>query len=266
MGRTTRGRRSRWESAIVWSVRAGLAAALMGIARFESMTAIIVSAVLLGGFFCAIACPWGTLSDAVSALGRVVLGRRRRRFLVPPRWHRIWGFVRWAILAEVVAVVAADPALRWFAGPEKASEASPYLAWFLVAQWAALLGAALLVDRFFCLYLCFFRPLLALVSRASVLRLERRTIARCDSCARCERVCPMAVAVSEGATLQGGDCVTCLACVEACPADPPAIAPRLFGRDIGRVRAVEFALGGSVVFLALSLVAASLGVDARIPF
>ncbi len=254
-----------WHTLVIWGLRAGFAAALMGIAWFESVSTILVSAVLLSGFFCAIACPWGTISDAISTLGRALLGKRRRWFAIPQRWHRVLGLARWLILAEVIAVVAADPALRWFAGPERAAEASPYLAWFVVAQWVALLGAALFVDRFFCRYLCFIRPPLALLSRASPLRLERQSTALCAHCARCERACPMAVRVRDKAVLQGSDCMTCLACVAVCPAKPPALSLRLFGRDVSRLGEVGFALAASGVFVALSLVAAALHVDAHIP-
>lgn len=107
------GARRPWRrTLVIWGLRAGFIVALMGIAWFESVTAIIFSVVLLSGFFCAIACPWGTLSDAISLVGRAVLGRRRRRFAIPQRWHRLLGPARWVILAEVIAVVAADPALR----------------------------------------------------------------------------------------------------------------------------------------------------------
>lgn len=75
----------------------------------------------------------------------------------------------------------------------------------------------------------------------------------------------MAVRVRDKTVLQGGDCVTCLACVASCPAKPPALSLGLFGRDVGRLGEVGFALTASGIFLALSLIATALQVDARIP-
>jgi len=88
-----------------------------------------------------------------------------------------------------------------------------------VHDWASLLstlvimGAALLVSRTWCRYLCPLGALLGTINRCSLTRIERRPT--CTECGACGEVCTTAT-ISRG-QVEPTACTMCLACVDACP-------------------------------------------------
>jgi polyferredoxin len=113
----------------------------------------------------------------------------------------------------------------WFAGYD------PYvtlfgLHWLFVADsgdyWIALLilglvaAASLVVDRFWCRYLCPLGAALSVVGRFSLLRI-RRTASACTDCTLCDKPCPVGIEPSKARPFVSSDCIGCMDCVATCP-------------------------------------------------
>ena len=133
-----------------------------------------------------------------------------------------WG--RFVVLA-VVMYFSYTTAKLWFA------DYDPYvtlfgLHWLFGAEssgfWIALLilgvvaAASVVIDRFWCRYLCPLGAVFAVVGRFSLLRL-RRSAVTCTDCTLCDKPCPVGIEPSKAKPFVSSDCIGCMDCVATCP-------------------------------------------------
>ncbi|MBN1399305.1 MAG: 4Fe-4S binding protein [Anaerolineae bacterium] len=185
---------------------------------------VALSALGLGRFFCGWACPIGTLSDGLAGLSRRIFGRRGpypwrvpRRLDRALRWLKllVLGWILWASLTAVV------PPLAPFCPYRTLFElnVTTVLSLSVVVTFGLV---SLMIERFWCRYLCPLGALLAPLNWISGLR-PKVDATRCIACGRCERICPAAIDPVRDGT-DHAECVRCYACVQAC----------------GRIRAMSF--------------------------
>jgi ferredoxin len=220
---------------------------------------LLLATLVLGRFFCGWICPLGTLQHLASWL---LTPRSRRESMEVNRlrpWHA-WKYVLLAfllVLALLGSVQAGllDPlslAARglegglWSALPGGHAVPGGLLAALLLG---AVLVASRWVPRFFCRALCPLGALLGVFGRFALFRIRRATPA-CTECRLCTFACqggdePLG-------THRPGECMVCLACLDACPdgalsyglaLSQPARPPR---PDVGRRALVGGALLGAV--------------------
>lgn len=81
-----------------------------------------------------------------------------------------------------------------------------------------LLAFLLRDNRAFCKYICPITVFLKPMSYFSLLRIKCDQ-AKCFSCGKCKRVCPMEVDITDPARSRknGTECILCMECVKACP-------------------------------------------------
>ena len=178
----------------------------------------IGASLLIGAVFCGWLCPLGTVQEWVGRLGRRIFGGRYNR-LVPVRVDRALGLLRYGVLG--VLLVGAAGAVGLAADAVNPSYAFLHL-WTAAVPLpglvvlAALLAASLLVERPWCRWLCPLGALHGLASRLAPWTI-RRSERPCTGCRRCDRVCPMGVAVSACEVVRDPRCHRCAACVASCP-------------------------------------------------
>jgi len=80
-----------------------------------------------------------------------------------------------------------------------------------------LMVASLLIQNFWCRYLCPYGALLGIVSFFSPARI-RRNPEGCIDCAKCAKACPAALPVDQLVTIKSAECTGCLECIAVCPA------------------------------------------------
>jgi polyferredoxin len=219
---------------------------------FVSFVAI---AFLFRKAFCSWLCPVGTLSEYLWQAGRQVL---RRNFQLP-KWldlplrslkYLLLGFFVWA-----VANMSSGAIEEFMHSPYGAIADVRMLNFFryLGSTGAIVLGAlvvaSVLVQNFWCRYLCPYGALLGLTSFLSPVRI-RRSESACIDCARCAKVCPAALPVDKLVSIKSAECTGCLECVAVCPAqgalDLAAVSP-----SRGRISAWAMAAGIAVIFLGI---------------
>jgi polyferredoxin len=173
--------------------------------------------------FCSWLCPVGTISEYLWQLGKKIF---RRNFRIN-RWvdiplrglkYLLLGFFVWAVSSmtppDIVAfmrspygVIADVKMLNFFRS--------------LGITGAIVLGilviASILVQNFWCRYLCPYGALLGLTSFFSPVRIRRDENA-CIDCAKCAKACPSALPVDKLITIKSAECTGCLECVAVCPA------------------------------------------------
>lgn len=182
--------------------------------------AVLVATLLVGNAFCGWICPMGTVQDGVWRVGR---------WLRLPQWRpgaridQVLRSGRYVVLAVVMGMSFATGKL-WFAdydpyvtifGLEWLGGWTEPLVWAVVIT-AVVLMASMLVERFWCRYLCPLGAVFALLGRFSFLRI-RRDVPTCTDCNLCDKPCPVGITVSKADPLVNTDCIGCLDCVTTCP-------------------------------------------------
>jgi len=182
---------------------------------------LLLGTLLVGNAFCGWICPFGAVQDALSWVRR----RLHLPSIVVPR--RLDTALRWGrfVVLALVIFMSFTTAQLWFAGYD------PYLTlfslhWLFGAEngdyWIALLmlglvaAASLVIDRFWCRYLCPLGAALSVVGRFSLLRI-RRAPAACTDCTLCDKPCPVGIQPSKATPFVSSDCIGCMDCVATCP-------------------------------------------------
>ena len=176
---------------------------------------IIVTVFLFGrGLFCGWMCPFGSLSEAIYKVARVV-GLKRFQTQLPQVWHDRLKWLKYAIFFGLLAVSMFSMGLA-----EKLAEVEPFKTTFLVGisnrTWpyglfvAFLLGLSIFIERPFCKYLCPLGASLAMPSTFRWFGLKRKQ--DCNSCKACAVGCG-AQAIDADGRIDHRECLHCLDCM-----------------------------------------------------
>jgi polyferredoxin len=234
----------------------GRVAELHPAAMFLLVTFVAI-AFLFRKAFCSWLCPVGTFSEYLWKGGRKIFGRNFQL----PRWvdiplrglkYVLLGFFVWAVSsmsAKAIAgfmqspygIVADVKMLNFF---RSIGETGLIVLGVLVA-------GSVLVQNFWCRYLCPYGALLGISSMFSPMRI-RRNLETCIDCAKCAKACPSALPVDKLVTIKSAECTGCLECVAVCPAEGALqmALPRLIPRR-RRMPTWAFAAGVAVMFFGI---------------
>jgi len=221
------------------------------------LIAFLAMSFLLRKSFCAWLCPIGTLSEWLWQGGREMFGRT----LALPRWLdlplRSLKYILFGLFFYAVAGMSAAELRAFLESPYGLVADVKMLDFFrLMGRTTALVIAGLIlvslvVQNFWCRYLCPYGAMVGLVSLLSPARI-RRDPQTCIDCAKCAMACPSLLPVDRLVSVRSAECTTCLLCVTACPAEG-ALDLR-----VGRRRRVPgWALGVAVAVVFLAVVSAA---------
>jgi NapH/MauN family ferredoxin-type protein len=182
---------------------------------------LLLGTLLVGNAFCGWICPFGAIQDALSWVRRKL---HLPTFVVPRRLDAALRWGRFLVLGLVI-FMSYTSARLWFAGYDPyltvfglhwlfGAEASDY--WIALLILAVVVAASLVVDRFWCRYLCPLGAALSVVGRFSLLRIHR-TPSACTDCTLCDKPCPVGIEPSKAKPLVSSDCIGCMDCVATCP-------------------------------------------------
>lgn len=188
------------------------------------LVSFLAIAFLFRKAFCSWLCPVGTLSEYLWRIGQKIFGRSFRitRYVdVPLRAlkYLLLGFFVWAVanmsheavedfMRSPYGSVADVRMLNFFRG------IGPTAA----AVLGLLLVASLLVQNFWCRYLCPYGALLGIIALLSPVRI-RRSQSACIDCAKCAKACPSALPVDKLISIKSAECNGCMECVAVCPSE-----------------------------------------------
>lgn len=182
---------------------------------------LLIGIVLAGSSFCGWVCPFGALQDALAWLRKTL---RLPEITVSPKLDRILRYGRFATLGLILFMTISTVKL-WFSGfdPYRTLFGLEWLFNFNLTEfWPAYLivvlivAGSLLIQRFWCRYLCPLGGLMSLLGHVSFLRI-RRNADSCKGCALCNVPCPVGIDVANAQDAVSTNCIGCLACVQACP-------------------------------------------------
>jgi len=174
--------------------------------------------------FCSWLCPVGTFSESLAWIGKKLF----RRNLHLPRWLdlplRGLKYLLFGFFVFIIGTMSAAAIEEFMHTPYGLIADVKMLNFFRdMSQTAAIVLAALavlsiLVENFWCRYLCPYGALMGLVSLLSPLKIRRNPQA-CIDCAKCAHACPASLAVDKLLQIRSVECTACMACIASCPAE-----------------------------------------------
>ena len=189
---------------------------------------------LLKKSFCSWLCPVGTLSEYLAKFGRRVFGRT---FHLPGALDipvRGFKYLLLALFVIVIGMMSASSLEEFMATPYGLVADVKMLNFFrdIGSTAAIVIGllalGSMLVQNFWCRYLCPYGAWMGLLSFLSPAKIRRDADA-CIDCAKCAHACPSALPVDKLVQIRSVECTACMACVAACPAQDAlqfSLAPR----------------------------------------
>ena len=176
---------------------------------------IIVTVFVFGrGLFCGWMCPFGSLSEALYKVGRVI-GLKRFQTKLPQVWHDRLKWLKYAIFFGLLVVSMFSMGLA-----EVLAEVEPFKTTFLVGitnrSWPyglfvmVILGVSLFIERPYCKYICPLGASLAMPSTFRWFGLQRKQ--DCNSCKACAVGCG-AQAIDANGRIDHRECLHCLDCM-----------------------------------------------------
>jgi polyferredoxin len=186
--------------------------------------AFMLMSLLLKKAFCSWLCPVGTLSEHLWKLGRRVFGRN----LHSPKWLDIplrgLKYLLLGFFVFMIGAMSAEAIHDFMSTPYGLVADVKMLNFFRdIGQTAAiviglLVLLSMLIQNFWCRYLCPYGALLGITSLLSPVKI-RRDVEACIDCGKCARACPSSLAVDQLIQIRSVECTACMACVAACPAE-----------------------------------------------
>lgn len=164
----------------------------------------LVTTLLWGRIFCSSLCPFGALQDFLTRLAP-----RRWRVQVPQWLHDRALWIKYGILAIIFALAIVNSEISVFQYFEPFGTlfffSGSVLLWTILL---AILVASLVIERFYCRYVCPLGAALGVLATISPWRISR--VEQCGICKVCEHTCPTGAIRS--ADIDFKECVRCDLC------------------------------------------------------
>ena len=87
-----------------------------------------------------------------------------------------------------------------------------------IVVMAALVVLSVLIQNFWCRFLCPYGALMGIVSIFSPVKI-RRDAQACIDCGKCNKACPSQLPVDRLVQIRSVECTGCMECVAVCPAE-----------------------------------------------
>lgn len=198
--------------------------------------------ILFGRAICGNICPFGAIFEFMGKINP-------KKISISTGADRVLRYVKYIILAIVTG-------MAWITASLWVSPYDPYVAYAHI--WSGvevinengigllillvILVVSLVIERFFCKYLC---PAGALFGIFSMISPTRVTRSECMECGTCSRSCPMGIEPGRKTAVNTSECIGCTTCVNVCRSKTPVMRMTIAGRT---VNPLLFVLGTICIF------------------
>jgi polyferredoxin len=184
----------------------------------------LLASLLLKKAFCSWLCPVGTISEYLWKFGRRIFGRN----ITVPRWLDIpLRSLKYLLMGFFLFIVVSMPAEAlndFMLSPFGIIADVKMLNFFRdigiigLAVLASLVFVSVVIQNFWCRFLCPYGALMGIVATLSPVRIRRDAVA-CIDCGKCTKACPASLPVDRLIQIQSLECTSCMECVAVCPAE-----------------------------------------------
>jgi NosR/NirI family nitrous oxide reductase transcriptional regulator len=214
------------------------------------LTIVAVLSILFGRFFCGWFCAFGAFNDFLFALSQKLFPKKQSR--LNQKFDSYLKYLKYVILILIIVfvwtfnLIATDAFDPWVAFAQLGNIFQNGFSWSLLVL--ALIGVgAMMIERFFCRYLCPLGAMLAILSKLKLTSIYKPS-AHCNNCKLCSVSCPMNINLASVETVNSSECISCLKCVSVCHQDNPRL--NLFSKSFNTMTYVFAAL---ILFLIINL-------------
>ena len=177
------------------------------------MVYVLISFVIWGrGVFCGWLCPFGAMQELLAKFAKFI---RIPQLKLSHAWHvRLWP-VKYFILFALVAI-----GFYSMADANVATEIEPFKTaismkfnreWYFVFYAVFLLGVGLVIERFFCRFLCPLGAFMAIGGKLRIFSILKRRKECGSPCQLCSHDCPIN-AIEPSGKIKMDECFYCLDC------------------------------------------------------
>lgn len=185
--------------------------------NFQITTLLILAVTFFGGaFYCGWICPFGTIQDLFSKVGKS-LGIRPLKMPKMVQKYLMW--IRY-ILAALFMLTSLDIVFTLMSFDPRANLATFLLgnmigvsALFVILSFALI---SLFFERPFCNYMCIEGAKYGAIGSLRIFTVKRNSNT-CVDCKKCDKACPMNISVSTTSHVRSLQCINCMECVDSCP-------------------------------------------------
>lgn len=187
--------------------------------NFQVTMLIVMAATLIGGvYYCGWMCPFGTLQDIASKIGKVL---KIKKVKMPKAIQKYVKYSRY-IIAVAFTIFSLDILYSLFVYDPRVNF-SQYLngmftGFIPLLVMISFLLISLFFERPFCNYLCMEGAKYGIISSLRVFTIKRDE-SSCIGCHKCDQVCPMNIEVSKKEQVQSLQCINCFECISVCPVE-----------------------------------------------
>jgi uncharacterized protein with FMN-binding domain len=181
---------------------------------------IIPLTIILGRFFCGWMCAFGTFNDIIYKISKHIF---KVDFKVNSNVDAVIKYVKYLILLMLIFFV-------WTKGSTLFVTSNPWDAFGQITSFPQVISkytvgfillvligiGAAFIERFFCRYLCPLGAIFSITSRISIFKISKPND-KCGKCRICTNNCSMGIQLYKAQEQRGGECISCLRCVEVCP-------------------------------------------------
>lgn len=213
------------------------------------LTTVIVLTVLFGRFFCGWFCAFGAFNDFLFLASRKLF---KFKFKIDEEIDSMLKYIKYLILIIIVIII-------WTKGSTLFLNANPWDAFAQISNFSYVLSnltigfillclisiGCLFVERFFCRYLCPLGALFTIVSKINILKIKKPND-KCGKCRMCTVNCSMGLQLYKSNSVNSGECINCLKCLEVCPRKNTSI--NIFNKSINPLFIITLVIA---VFLSL---------------
>lgn len=180
---------------------------------------LIPLTMIFGRFFCGYFCAFGTINDILYKLSSKVLNIR---FQINKKADKYLRLIKYIVLLFCIIFI-------WTLGYSGLNDLNPWNAFAQIIQLPPsvpsiaglsvlilILIGALLIERFFCRYLCPLGAFLSILQVLRIFRINKNKSTCLEGCSICTRNCPMGIELNKVNRVDSIDCIQCMNCTKDC--------------------------------------------------
>ena len=204
---------------------------------------VVLSTILIfGSFWCGWICPFGNASYFVEKVGKFLFPKFQ--VVINGKADKILRNLKYVFLAIFIAVFITQDINYLWDDHMQLYTSTTFTYYYVKTKMWLILFIPLFIPRFFCKYVCFQKGAYNIINKIFPITTIKRNEELCISCKRCEKICPMRIAISNKKYISGDDCIGCYRCLEknVCPKDLNALELQVTRKKVNVFSFVVFAL------------------------